>query len=114
MTAQGPTRNRQRTGWVRLRGGCGGVWLHESSGWEVKHCGHPTALWPYYGVPSVEIPATAHVRASVKLGQFTAAAHFPILIAPNGYAFRLLNDAQAAVEEALDRFLEEWNRLHPS
>ena len=65
-----------RKGWMRLRGGCGGVWKHES-GWLVLHCGHPTALWPYYGVsPSGET-----------------------LLAPNGYAFRLLVLAQEAVEE---------------
>lgn len=26
-------------------------WLHEASGWRVRHCGHPTALWPYYLIP---------------------------------------------------------------
>jgi hypothetical protein len=26
---------------------CGGAWRH-TSGWEVRHCGHPTANWPYY------------------------------------------------------------------
>lgn len=41
---------RQRKGWERLRGGCGGIWRHVS-GWCVCHCGHPTALWPYYGIP---------------------------------------------------------------
>lgn len=72
----GPTTKRQRSGWERLRGGCGGIWQH-SSGWWVRHCGHPTALWPYYG-------------------------HSPegrILLSPNGRAFRLLVDAQEAVEK---------------
>ena len=31
--------------WTRLRGGCGGRWRHNPSGWIVMHCGHPTALW---------------------------------------------------------------------
>lgn len=31
-------------------GSCGGRWLH-ASGWLVLHCGHPTALWPYYALP---------------------------------------------------------------
>jgi hypothetical protein len=113
VRAPGPTRYRQRPGWVRLRGGCGGLWLHESSGWTVQHCGHPTALRPYYGIPSREIPATAEVRAAVTLGQFTD-ADSPILLAPHGGAFSRLIDAQAAVEEALDLFLKEWRRLHPS
>ena len=37
-------------GWTLIaRGqrGKGGVWQH-TSGWTVHHCGHPTALWPYY------------------------------------------------------------------
>lgn len=29
---------------------CGNEWVHLSSGWRVAHCGHPTALWPYYPV----------------------------------------------------------------
>jgi hypothetical protein len=43
--------SRQRKGWTKYGGamGVGGVWKHES-GWIVKHCGHPTALWPYYAV----------------------------------------------------------------
>jgi hypothetical protein len=66
--------------WTRLRGGCGGIWRHRS-GWVARHCGHPTALWPYYGLsPEGEI-----------------------LLAPNGYAFRLLLDAQNAVEERVQQ-----------
>jgi hypothetical protein len=40
-----------RKGWTRLsRPGdkCGTHWLHEASGWRLRHCGHPTANWPYY------------------------------------------------------------------
>ncbi len=36
--------------WVRLSAvGCKTRqhWRHES-GWEIRHCGHPTAHWPYY------------------------------------------------------------------
>lgn len=40
---------RQRKSWERLRRGCGGVWRH-SSGWIVRHCGHPTAHFPYYAI----------------------------------------------------------------
>lgn len=37
-------------GWTRLdsgRGSCGALWAH-TSGWHIQHCGHPTALYPYY------------------------------------------------------------------
>jgi hypothetical protein len=67
---------RQRKNWVRFRGGCGGIWQH-SSGWVVHHCGHPTAIWPYYGV----------------------SPEGRMLLAPNGRAFGLLLDAQEAVED---------------
>ena len=70
----------QRKGWTRLRGGCGGIWRH-ASGWLVRHCGHPTALWPYHGTsPSGEM-----------------------LLAPNGHGFRRLALAQEAVEELVAR-----------
>ena len=39
----------KRFGWERVDGTthkCRAVWAHPS-GWEVRHCGHPTALWPW-------------------------------------------------------------------
>lgn len=42
-----------RKGWTKTReprSGVAGEWRHNASGWLVKHCGHPTALWPYYGL----------------------------------------------------------------
>ena len=30
-----------------IGGNCGASWYH-ISGWIIQHCGHPTALWPYY------------------------------------------------------------------
>jgi len=36
------------------------VWRHDASGWEVQHCGHPTALYPYYAVDPAH-PETATV-----------------------------------------------------
>ena len=66
----------QRKGWQRIRGGTAGVWRHES-GWQVHHCGHPTALWPYYGVP----PGGG-----------------PMLLAANGHGFSRLVLAQEACE----------------
>jgi hypothetical protein len=66
----------QRKGWERIRGGCAGIWRH-SSGWIVRHCGHPTAVWPYYGVsPAGEM----------------------LINERNGRAFQRLVEAQAAVE----------------
>ena len=43
----------KRPGWTRLSAPgnkCGGHWQHDSSDWRVRHCGHPTANWPYYAV----------------------------------------------------------------
>lgn len=40
-------------GWTRLSPAgrkIGSRWIHEASGWEVRHCGHPTALWPYFAI----------------------------------------------------------------
>lgn len=48
-----------------------GVW--------VVHCGHPTALWPYYGI----LPWTDR-----------------ILVSPSGRGFRHLQDAKDAALEA--------------
>ena len=77
----GSTTKRQRPGWIRLAGGSFGVWRHRATGWTVRHCGHPTALYPYYGEPPPRDP-------------------FPLnmLIAPNGHAFPRLCECQAAVE----------------
>jgi len=52
-------------------------WEHQASGWEVRHCGHPTANWPYY--------------ATTPEGR--------VVVASNGRGWRTLKDAQAAVEE---------------
>ena len=85
---QPPASVRMRSGWTRAggvgHGSCGCEWLHNASGWLVKHCGHPTALHPYYGVP----PAGGE-----------------ILLAPTGYAFNDLIDAQIAVE------LKHWRAV---
>lgn len=39
-------------GWTRLSppgDKCRALWQHRS-GWQVLHCGHPTANWPYYAL----------------------------------------------------------------
>jgi hypothetical protein len=49
-------------------------------GYVIRHCGHPTALWPYYGTtPGGET-----------------------ILAPNGRGFGHLADAQAAMEKLAD------------
>jgi hypothetical protein len=73
-----PGRNKRgRIGWTRLRGGCGGAWVHDASGAEVHHCGHPTANWPYCGV----LPGDEKM-----------------VLGENGRGFQLLELAQRAVE----------------
>ncbi len=40
----------KRQGWTRLSAPGNKLearWRHDASGWEVWHCGHPTASWPY-------------------------------------------------------------------
>jgi len=84
---------RQRKGWERLRGGTGGVWRHIASGWIVRHCGHPTALWPYYG----KRPGSGESRDELLLSGGWGL----------GRAFQTLKRAQEAVERELDRELLE-------
>jgi hypothetical protein len=68
--------------WFRYGPDCGRSYElqkgSEYAGMAVKHCGHPTANWPYY---------------------IEAAWHHRMILAPNGHGFRLLAEAkQAAVE----------------
>jgi hypothetical protein len=51
--------------------------IFSAADYRVRHCGHPTALWPYYG----ETPDGR------------------MILAPSGRGFPTLNDAQAAAEE---------------
>ncbi len=42
---------KARPGWTRLSTPGRKIdahWRHRESGWEIRHCGHPTANWPYY------------------------------------------------------------------
>lgn len=67
-------------GWTRLsvdtRVTCYGRWRHDSSGWRVEHCGHPTANWPYLILRPDGDP----------------------IVAPNAHGFRTLKLAMQAVE----------------
>jgi hypothetical protein len=75
----------QPPGWTKTKAGthgkCGAEWRH-SSGWTVAHCGHPTALWPFYLIPP------GHDDGGPA----------PIVVAPNGRGFQHLAAAMRAVE----------------
>jgi len=71
-------------GWIRLSppgDKCNAHWRHDASGWEVEHCGHPTANWPYFATdPAYPLDAT---------------------VTHNGRGFRTLKAAFAAIEAVL-------------
>lgn len=52
-------------------------WVH-ASGWELRHCGHPTAIWPYH------LTSPDHPGAMV--------------VHQDGRGFRTLEQAQRAVD----------------
>jgi hypothetical protein len=82
--------SRSRPGWTgrhEATKGTGGWWEHIASSWRVYHCGHPTALWPYYGVPAGHDGGCPQSKMMLAGG-----------IGLGGRAFRLLADCQAAVE----------------
>jgi hypothetical protein len=67
-------------GWTRLsRAGdkCSARWQH-SSGWQLRHCGHPTANWPYFLID----PARPEL----------------VIVSFNGRGFKNLEIAQYAIE----------------
>lgn len=73
-----------RTPWTRIDGGrskTSAVYRHEPTGWLIRHCGHPTANWPYYLVDP------AHPAAAT--------------MTHNGLGFRRVVDAQQAVDDVL-------------
>lgn len=65
--------------WKKLNSGYR-TWLHVPSGWKLCHCGHPTALWPYYCVN----PAGGPYLLTGGIGL--------------GLAFRTVKLAKAAIE----------------
>lgn len=70
--------------WERFAPSCpgkGATYVH-TTGWVVRHCGHPTANWPY---EVIDPGGGSHVRT-------------------NGYGFRTVRDALAAADE----FVREW------
>ena len=74
----------KRRGWRRLSmvgDKTSTNWVHEESGWQIQHCGHPTANWPYYAIDP-EHPADATMTH-------------------NGRGFRTLRQAMEAIEHVL-------------
>ncbi len=84
---------KSQSDWTRLPGvggKCGATFLHKS-GWRVRHCGHPTAIWPYYGIPPNSTDASD--RCTILLtGGFGL-----------GTGFTTLKEAQAAVLACIGR-----------
>lgn len=78
----------KRPGWTRLSPPgrkLDALWVHDASGWRVRHCGHPTALHPYYA----ESPHLA-----------------PMVVSQSGQAFDTLLDAATGVESVINRKAE--------
>ena len=75
----------KRNGWTRLsdpkRDSKASHWRHDPSGWALRHCGHATAIWPFYAVDP------AHPSAST--------------MTHNGLGFRTLEDGMQAIEDVL-------------
>jgi hypothetical protein len=70
---------RSRPGWTRYKRSAdskGFAYVHEASGVEVRHCGHPTANWPY----TVNLPDGRMVTSN------------------NGRAFKYVDEAQEVGE----------------
>lgn len=64
------------TGWVRMSepgDKTGARWRHVRSGWEVRHCGHPTANWPYYAVDPEHQECTTVTHNGLGFQSLTAA-----------------------------------------
>jgi hypothetical protein len=56
------------------------LWFHRPSRWRVRHCGHPTANWPYYA-ESPEFPE--------------------MVVTHNGRGWRTAELARAALDEVM-------------
>lgn len=84
--------HRSLPGWIKIHDhglhGCGNGWAHES-GWQVWHCGHPTANWPYFAAP----PGYGHTCPQ---GNMLLTGGIGL-----GLAFRTLRLAQEAVERVI-------------
>jgi hypothetical protein len=90
---------RQRPHWIRFRGGVFGIWQH-TSGWQVHHCGHPTANWPYYGLPPGVSPRGVGRDQMLLTGGFGLGIAFPTLVQAQQAVEELLRNERAQKERA--------------
>lgn len=91
--AQAPKTRGGREGWTRMSAPgnkCGARWRHDTSGWLVRHCGHPTANWPYYATD----PDDPEER---------------VVVTHNGKGWRRLAEAMETVEGVLSGRLVATN-----
>lgn len=75
---------RHRVGWTRVTPPgqkLHALWRHDSTSLEVRHCGHPTALYPYFAIDPSD-------RATM-------------IVTHNGHGFRDLLEAFEQVEAML-------------
>ena len=66
----------KRAGWTRIsatKRKTDAHWIHKASGFQILHCGHPTANWPYYAIDPADPGRTT--------------------VTHNGLGFRTLKDA---------------------
>lgn len=84
-----------REGWERLGrpGKLDAVYRHTETGWEIRHCGHPTAIRPYYAVhpdhPDILVVAfncIAFTRLSVALDYVEAAIDGDLVVSDDARA----------------------------
>lgn len=70
--------------WIKIKsdphGGKFLIFEHPYSGWQIEHCGHPTANWPY---------------------TLTSPDGWHLIVGPNGRGFPNLAAAKAGVAEIL-------------
>jgi hypothetical protein len=73
---------------------CKQHWRHDQTGWEVLHCGHPTAIWPYFAIDP--------------------AAPGDTTVSHNGKGFASLEKALDAVDAVIaGRLIATTNRCTP-
>lgn len=122
-----PTPSKGRDGWTRLSlpgDKLGAHWRHDASGWEVRHCSHPTSNYPYHGTdPSrpERVVVTHNGRGFDCLG--TALAIVEAIVAGTLVAtedrcgpltLRVVNSSELAAEIAETARLDAAGMLAPN
>lgn len=73
-----------RAGWTRLSPPGRKLiarWRHDASGWQLRHCGHQTAIWPYFAEDPNRVHPDDHV------------------VTPSGRGFATLKAGMSAIED---------------